>query len=101
MAMKHLNLEKFFERVILAHDLMLDKKGPELWLRAAELCGAEPGECTVFDDSLAACRGARQAGMRTVGVYDQFFDRHQKELEDFCDVYIRSFEELLLPEARP
>ena len=55
----------------------------------------------MFDDSLAACKGARQARMRMVGVYDSFFAADEKEMRGFCDVYIKSFEELLwLPEQK-
>ena len=68
---------------------------------AARESGVQPEECTVFDDSLAACKGARQARMRVVGVYDSFFAADEKEMRGFCDVYIKSFEELLwLPEQK-
>ena len=49
----------------------------------------------MFDDSLSACRGARAAKMRVIGVYDRFFAQDEKEMRSFCDVYIQSFEELL------
>ena len=42
--------------------------------------------------------------MRVVGVYDGFFAQDETAMRGFCDVYIKSFEELLLPsrrEARP
>lgn len=32
-----------------------------------------------------------------VGVYDGFFAQDEAAMQGFCDVYIRSFEELLLP----
>lgn len=100
-ALENLKIEKYFERVVLAHDLGLEKKEPDIWLKAAELCGVEPSSCTVFDDSLEACKGARAAGMRTVGVYDSFFNRYEREMRSFCDIYIESFEELLyLPRER-
>ena len=68
---------------------------------AAERYGVEPETCTLFDDSLAACKGARSAKMRVVGVYDSFFAGDEKEMRSFCDVYIKSFEELLWkPEYR-
>ena len=38
--------------------------------------------------------------MRVVGVYDSFFSHDEKEMAGFCDVFIRSFEELLLPERK-
>ncbi len=97
-ALEHLDLMKFFQRITFAQELGLDKESPELWLAAAKAACADPAECTVFDDSLAACRGARSAGMRTVGVYDAFFAQDEEEMRGFCDVYIRSFQELLLPE---
>lgn len=94
-ALRHLDLEKYFQHIILAHDLGLEKKEPEIWLHAAKECGVRPEDCTVFDDSLAACRGARAAKMRVIGVYDSYFAADEKEMQGFCDVYIRSFEELL------
>ena len=98
-ALHHLNLEKYFERIVFAHDLGLEKKDPEIWRLAAREGGVRPEDCTIFDDSLAACGGARAAKMRVVGVYDRFFSQDEKEMRDFCDVYIQSFEELLwMPE---
>lgn len=94
-ALKHLDLEKFFERVVFAHDLGLEKQEPAIWRHAAEECGVRPEDCTVFDDSIAACKGARAARMRVVGVYDNLFAQDEKTMRSFCDVYIKSFEELL------
>ena len=51
----------------------MDKKDPETFRHAAALMGVTPEECTVYDDSVAACRAARDAGMQVVGVYDEFF----------------------------
>ena len=96
-ALAHLELEKYFERIVFAHDLGLEKQDPAIWRHAAELCAVRPEDCTVFDDSMAACRGARAARMRVVGVYDGYFAADEPEMRGFCDVYIRSFEELLYP----
>ncbi len=100
-ALGNLGLEKYFEGIVFAHDLGLEKKQPDIWLAAAQEYGARLEDCTVFDDSLAACWGARAAKMRVVGVYDNFFAQDEKEMRSFCDVYIKSFEELLwLPEQK-
>lgn len=96
-ALGHLELEKYFERVVLAHDLGLEKQNPAIWLFAAKECGVRPQDCTIFDDSIAACKGARAAKMRVVGVYDSYFASDEAEMRGFCDVYIKSFEELLYP----
>ena len=96
-AMEQLGLEKYFSHITFAQKLGIEKQSAQLWLTAAEVAGVDPRSCTVFDDSLAACRGARAAKMRVVGVYDSFFAADEKEMRGFCDVYIKSFEELLYP----
>ena len=89
------DLEKYFDHITFAQELALEKKNPEVWLAAAKENGAAPEDCTVFDDSLSACKGARSARMRVVGVYDDYFAQDEREMRGFCDVYIKSFEELL------
>ena len=96
-ALKKLDLEPYFENVTFAQQAGLHKKFPDVWLQAAEKNGVRPEDCTVFDDSLAACQGARLAKMRVVGVHDKFFNGSEREMRAFCDVYIESFEELLYP----
>lgn len=39
--------------------------------------------------------------MRVIGVYDDFFATDEKEMQGFCDVYVRSFEELLCAPKKP
>lgn len=100
-SLERLDIAKYFERVTFAQELGLEKKAPEIWLEAARLADVAPERCTIFDDSIAACRGARAAHMRVVGVYDAFFARDEDQMRQFCDVYIQSFEELLLtPEQK-
>lgn len=96
--LERLGLMKYFESITFAYDLGLEKQQPDIWRYAAEFHGVRPEDCTVFDDSLAACKGARSAKMRVIGVYDRFFAQDEPEMRGFCDVYIKSFEELLLPE---
>ena len=94
-ALEHLQIGGYFERVIFAQELNIEKQSPELWRAAAAILGVSPGDCTLFDDSLLSCRGARGAGMRTVGVYDRDFSDDEPALRALCDDYIRSFAELL------
>ena len=59
------------------------------------MMGVRPEDCTLYDDSVEACRGAKAAGMQTVGVYDPYFAATEPEMRAVCDRYIRSFEELI------
>ena len=94
-ALTHLELMPYFERVIFAQELGLEKKNPDCFRRAAAMMGVAPQECTVYDDSVAACRGAKSAGMSVVGVYDDYFSATVDEMRQVCDRYILSFEELV------
>ena len=94
-ALTHLGLMPYFERVIFAQELGLEKKDPAIWLAVAERNGVSPENCIVFDDSLSACKGAKAAGMQVIGVYDRFFAADEEAMRSFCDRYIQSFEELL------
>ena len=94
-ALTHLGLMPYFERIIFAHDLQLEKKDPQLWCLTAKLMGVAPADCTLYDDSVEACRGAKAAGMHAVGVYDPYFAGTEPEMQAVCDRYIRSFEELI------
>ena len=94
-ALGRLGLTEYFQRILFAHDLGMDKKDPETFRHAAALMGVTPEECTVYDDSVAACRAARDAGMQVVGVYDEFFHVSWPEMCQVCHRVIRSFEELL------
>ena len=94
-ALTHLGLMPYFERIVFAQELHREKKDPALWRLAAETAGVSPEDCTLYDDSVEACRGAKAAGMRTVGVYDPYFAATEEEMRAVCGRYIRSFEELL------
>ena len=94
-AMDHLGLTPYFERVIYAQELGVDKKNPEIFRRVAESLGVRPRDCVLFDDSLTACKAATAAGMTVVGVYDDYFQDAAADLRELCDQYIRDFGELL------
>ena len=94
-AMDHLELTDYFERLVFAQELGLEKKDPAIWQTVAESSGVLPSDCTVFDDSLSACKGAKAAGMEVIGVHDSFFAADEEAMRRTCDRYIFSFEELL------
>lgn len=96
-ALTHLGLMPYFERVFFAQELGMEKKFPALWEKVAAELHVSPCDCTLFDDSVEAIRGAKAAGMHTVGVYDPYFAATAQEMETVCERYIRGFAELLRP----
>jgi HAD superfamily hydrolase (TIGR01509 family) len=88
-------LLNFFEFIVYANDLGVEKRFPDVYLHAAAKAGVTPEKCTMFEDSPIAAAGAKAAGMKVVGVYDSCFAGERAALDDICDRYIESFFELM------
>ena len=94
-AIQNHGLDRYFEKVIYAQHLGTDKKSPAIFRQVTEMLGVRPGECVLFDDSLAACKGAKAAGMTVVGVQDDYHRGTEADMREICDQYIEDFGELL------
>ena len=54
---------------------MAGKPAPDIYLRAMKLLGKEPGQCAVFEDSMAGIASARNAGAGKIVAVDSDWDR--------------------------
>ncbi|MEO7493730.1 MAG: HAD family phosphatase [Massilia sp.] len=61
-----LELRQRFDAVACAADVARGKPHPDVFLFAAERCGAAPENCIVFEDAPLGVEAARRAGMRCV-----------------------------------
>jgi HAD superfamily hydrolase (TIGR01509 family) len=59
--------ERFEGRIFSAWEVANGKPAPDLFLYASERMGADPGACTVVEDSRWGVEAARAAGMRALG----------------------------------
>jgi HAD superfamily hydrolase (TIGR01509 family) len=64
----HPELLSLFDRILTAKDYAASKPAPDCYLRAAELFGADPSACVVFEDSINGLRSGLAAGMMVVGL---------------------------------
>ena len=62
------NLEPRFEFILTAEDVVEGKPAPEIYLKAAQRFGLEPGRLVVFEDSQNGCRAAVSSGAIAVAV---------------------------------
>jgi HAD superfamily hydrolase (TIGR01509 family) len=69
-------LQHFKGRVFSAYEIDAWKPDPRLFLHAAEICCAKPGECTVVEDSPSGVAAGVAAGMRVLA-YTPDGDRHR------------------------
>ncbi len=83
-----------FSALVTTGDVGVGKQEPDVYLRAAERIGTEPGETLVFEDALHALRTAKRAGFRTVGVYDKASEAFQSEIRQSSDWYLPDYPDL-------
>ena len=96
-ALKRLNMENYFSRLIFVQELGMLKKDPATFVHVLKELGATPEDSALYEDSPGACAAAKKAGLTVVGVYDPFYARYEGELKELCHQYIYSFTELLQP----
>jgi beta-phosphoglucomutase len=59
---------ELFDAVADGNIVKRAKPDPEVFIKAAEMVGIEPGKCTVFEDAVAGIQAGLNAGMLCVGV---------------------------------
>ena len=94
-ALKRLDMERYFSKLIFVQELGMVKKDPATFAYVLKELGARPEESTLYEDSPGACAAAKEAGLTVVGVYDPFYARYEAELKALCHRYIHSFTELI------
>lgn len=88
-------LTSYFEGIVYAHSLGVDKGTCEAFRLACAQLGVRPEECVFLDDSVRSCRAAKESGLHVIGVYDPYFEVSKDEMPAACHRFIRSFSELL------
>ena len=63
-----LGLAEYFDAIVVAEDVQRGKPDPQVFLLAAEQLGVPTYRCVVVEDAAAGVEGARNAGMRSIGV---------------------------------
>lgn len=94
-SMKRLGLYDLFDNLWSVEDFPVTKADPLIYKLAAKRLGRNVEECAMVDDSIAVIHAARESGMYTVGVYDDFSSAFEREMKKSSDKYIYSLEELL------
>lgn len=95
VTLKNNNAFELFDSITVTDEVKKSKSNPDIYLLAAKKLGVEPKYCMVFEDIIAAVNGAKLAGMKVTGVYDEHAKHQVNDLKNTCDNYIYSYEELL------
>lgn len=104
-ALRHLDIHKYFVDVLSCTDIGEGKISPKIYLAACELMGTKPSETVAAEDSLTALRTAKNAGFRTMALYDVTQKRYWEELKKLGELSVeenfdvRAFEKIFLSKS--
>ena len=88
-------LRAYFDDVVFAQELGVDKGTPDAFREACRRLNAAPEDCVFLDDSVKSCQAAKAAGLYVIGVYDPFFEATKADMPAACHRFIHSLAELL------
>lgn len=63
-----LEIDKYFDYIVDPSSVANGKPAPDIFLKGAEMLGADPKECIGFEDSLAGIEAIKSAGMYAIGI---------------------------------
>lgn len=93
--LKRHNVFHFFDAVVTANEVSRGKDFPDIYILASERLNTKPENCIVFEDILPAMHSAKEAGMKVIGVYDEFSIDQGTEIKSTCDLFIEGYECIL------
>lgn len=68
LILRRIGLDAFFDAVSDGNNISHSKPDPEVFLKAAEMLGADPADCLVVEDADAGIEAGRRGGMKTLSV---------------------------------
>ena len=68
MILERVGIRELFDAVADGNNVSKAKPDPEVFLKAAEMLGIDPGQCIVFEDAIAGVQAAINAGMLAIGI---------------------------------
>lgn len=93
VAFERLHIDRYFDKMFTCSEVGASKREPAIYLKAAEYLDAVPGELCVFEDVAYALKTAKEAGFKTVGVYDKYSIKDKEEMWRQSDLYLEDMTE--------
>ena len=88
------SLDEYFDLIYTREDVAKIKPNPEVYLKAMQAFNAKPEQCIVFEDSLVGIKAAKNAGLKTVAIYDKYSNNDIEEIKQQADFFINNYAEL-------
>lgn len=84
-----------FQTIVTGLDVMNKKPFPDIYIKAANGMGLEPGDCLVVEDAVSGIKAGRSAGCRCLAVTSSFDASTLHEADWICESLLEVPEEVL------
>lgn len=88
-ALKHLKIFDFFAGIFSCSDTGKGKSSPEIYFTASDFIGTKPNETIVAEDSLQALTTAKNAGFKTLALFDSTQRKNWGKLKALSDLHLK------------
>lgn len=89
--LKRNGIYRMFDNVWSCDDFNKTKSNPNIYLDVISHLNVRAEDAVLFDDNIDAIRAAANAGLYTVGVYDESSEAFNNEIKQTANNYINSF----------
>ena len=89
-ALEHNGIAGYFTGISTTTEVGAGKQHPDVYLAAAAMIGAAPGECVVFEDAPHGLKTARGAGFLTAAMADEAGEEKAALMRSLSDYFLRS-----------
>jgi len=95
VVLKSNNIIEYFGHIQTGCAEIKGKPFPDIYLNAAKAIEVLPEYSIVVEDTIAGVRAGKNAGMFTIGIYDQWAKREHEAMKTEADLFLTNHFELL------
>ena len=93
---KKIKLNKYFDVILTKEDVKYKKPDPEVYLKIInELKIKDKSKCLVIEDSLSGVKAAKNAGLKSIVIYDKYSSKDEEEIKKYANYYVKNYKELI------
>ncbi|KRQ87962.1 Phosphorylated carbohydrates phosphatase [Caloramator mitchellensis] len=86
---------KYFEVIVTTDEVSKTKTEPDVFLETARRLNVEPQHCLVFEDTISGATGAKKAGMKVTGIFDEHGTCTPEEFAEYVDELVHDYDSIL------
>lgn len=94
LILKMFEMTSYFSKIVSGFEMPKSKPFPDIFLKAANLIGADPKACLVIEDSFSGVTAGKEAGMKVIGF--QNIDSGNQDLSK-ADLVVHEIPKITLP----